>query len=58
MSGCAHVSLMVIFTIREAGDTPGTPRRTSPNGDFHQWEEVRDDDERVRAFILNGDFHH
>ena len=49
---------MVIFTIRKAGDTPGTKENTAPNGDFHYWEEVRDDDERVRALILNGDFHH
>ena len=48
---------MVIFTIREAVDTPGTKERTATNDDFHHWEEVRDDDERVRAFIFNGDFH-
>ena len=38
---------------------PGPPpRNCPPNGDFHHLEEVRDDDLRVTAVFLNGDFHH
>ena len=46
--------LMLIFTIGAEGDYS----RLVANVAFHHWEEVRDDDERVRAFILTGDFHH
>ena len=47
----AHLSLVVIFTIKEAGDAAGMKERTVPNGDFLHWEKVRGDD-RVRTFIM------